>query len=524
MATSFYAPDPVQSTFLLPGTNTPGNGVKVFFYVAGSSTKETVYQDETGSTAHTNPIVLNSGGNLPGTGSVWFTAGVNYDVVYAPSNDTDPPASAYKTLQDLSGINDVSAQVGVQWVSGPTPTFVGTTRLAVAGDQTATLHAGRRIQTTNTGGTIYSVVTSSVFSTSTALGVAHDSGVLDSGLAALSYGLLSAINPAIAADITNRYFSSMPSSGTGTTNIWAVSGNYAHVSGTNTIASFGTAPYPGNSRTVIFDSALTLTHNSTSLQCPGAVSIVTAAGDRAIVHADTTANMIITDYARASRMAITGYTLGSVQVFSTTNTWTKPSGCVAVLVKVLAAGGGGGGADSDGTGTGGAGGGGAGGYAEKWITSGLGATETVTIGAVGAAGSATNGTGGGNGAAASFGTHATATGGTGGTGTGVTTSATGQAFAGGDGGAGASGTINSEGGDGGPGIGTAATAFGGSGGSSVLGSGGKGGVTAGAGTAVAGSAGNNYGGGGGGAADVGAGAGAAGGAGGPGIVVIWEYY
>ena len=297
MATSFYAPDPVQSTFLIPGSNTPGNGVKVFFYVAGSSTKETVYQDEAGLTAHANPIVLDSGGNLPGTGSVWFTAGVNYDVVYAPSNDTDPPVSPYKTLQDLSGINDIASQTGVQWLSGPTPTFVGTTRLTVAGDQTATLHLGRRIQTTNTGGTIYSVVTSSVFSTSTAIGVANDSGALDSGLSALSYGLLSATNPSVAADVTNRYFSSMPSAGNGTTNVFAMSGDYTHVTGTNTIFNFGIAPYAGNTRDVVFDGILTI---STTAARGFPQSVTTAANDSIRLRADTVSTFTAMSYTRAS--------------------------------------------------------------------------------------------------------------------------------------------------------------------------------------------------------------------------------
>ncbi|UIN20790.1 hypothetical protein [Herbaspirillum frisingense] len=55
-------------------------------------------------------------------------------------------------------------------------------------------------------------------------------------------------------------------------------GNYLHITGTTTITSFGTVS-AGISRTLVFDSSLTLTHNSTSLILPGAANIVTAAGD-----------------------------------------------------------------------------------------------------------------------------------------------------------------------------------------------------------------------------------------------------
>jgi hypothetical protein len=84
-----------------------------------------------------------------------------------------------------------------------------------------------------------------------------------------------------------------------TTDIWSIAGDFVHISGAVTITSFGTAPYAGAERVVIFDAALTLTQNSTSLQLPGSQTITTAAGDRATVRADTTANMIVTKYERA---------------------------------------------------------------------------------------------------------------------------------------------------------------------------------------------------------------------------------
>lgn len=67
-------------------------------------------------------------------------------------------------------------------------------------------------------------------------------------------------------------------------------GDYIPITGTTTITSFGTAATAGIRRTLIFDGALTLTHNATSLICVGGESIVTVAGMVIEVVAETTAN------------------------------------------------------------------------------------------------------------------------------------------------------------------------------------------------------------------------------------------
>ena len=355
MPTVFRAPDPLQSTFLLPGTNTPGTGVQVFTYVAGSSTKTTVYQDDAGTVAHANPIVLDSGGNVPGTGDIWIPSDVTIDAVYAPSNDTDPPVSPYRTVQSISGINDVSAQTGVQWVSGPTPTFVGTTRLTVAGDQTATLTRGRRIQTTNTGGTIYSTVTSSVFSTSTAIGVTNDSGVLDSGLSALSYGLLSATNPSIpvisdfypsrsaSSDGTKLFrveVNPIPSSTTvveslpiysfrpatqnrgaavssnSTTNVSTATGDLIEITNTNAINQL--TMFNGQLAHLYFTTTTPLNY-STTFPIPGNANMTTAAGDVLTVRGTSTEAVIIQSYKLQAQPPLQA---GRVLIQSTTVTAT----------------------------------------------------------------------------------------------------------------------------------------------------------------------------------------------------------
>lgn len=67
-------------------------------------------------------------------------------------------------------------------------------------------------------------------------------------------------------------------------------GNTIHITGTTTITSLGIASAAGTIRTLIFDGILTLTHDSTSLICPGGVNIVTVANTIIEVVAETTLN------------------------------------------------------------------------------------------------------------------------------------------------------------------------------------------------------------------------------------------
>jgi hypothetical protein len=174
---------------------TPAVGYKLFFYVAGSvNTKQTTYTDSTGTVANTNPVVLNSLGQP--TTELWFSSGLSYKCVLAPSTDTDPPTSPVWSVDNLRGINDTSVTID-QWVSGPTPTFINATQFSLVGDQTSIFQVGRRIKATVTAGTVYGRITVSAFAAVTTVTVVLDSGTLDSGLSAVSYGLLSATNPSI---------------------------------------------------------------------------------------------------------------------------------------------------------------------------------------------------------------------------------------------------------------------------------------------------------------------------------------
>ena len=128
-------------------------------------------------------------------------------------------------------------------------------------------------------------------------------------------------------------------------------------------------------------------------------------------------------------------------VFTSSGTWTKAT-LDPVFVKVNVVGGGGGSGGAQGTSSTQASSAGGGGGGETSVSiilaSGLGATETVTIGAGGTAGASGNNAGG-SGGTSSFGAHVTAVGGGGGSGGGATSSAGGLVAPGGTGGTGGTG-------------------------------------------------------------------------------------
>jgi hypothetical protein len=310
----YLAPDPINSTQFQPGGNTPASGALLFCYQKGTSTKMNSYSDPTASTANTNPIVLDSGGNPPQ--EIWIASTATF--VLAPSNDTDPPSSPYRTWNDIPGINNVTSNAASEWVTGSTAAFVGVTAFSVAGDQTALYTLGRRIKATVTGGDKFGVITSSAFGgANTAVGVTLDSGTLNAGLSAVYYGLLSTPNGSVpwsqitssginvtASAITASAisalgpitFSSAAHNDSQTTvtssanpNIWT-GGNIINFTGTTTVSSFANAPQAGASRTLLIAGATSVTFaTSSALKIGGGASTYIASiGDRVDVIATST--------------------------------------------------------------------------------------------------------------------------------------------------------------------------------------------------------------------------------------------
>jgi hypothetical protein len=90
----------------------------------------------------------------------------------------------------------------------------------------------------------------------------------------------------------------------------AATGNTVHITGTTTITSFGTAA-AGVERKVVFDGALTLTHNATSLILPTGANITTAAGDAAVFVSEGSGNWRCHAYNRADGTSLGGSTIAN---------------------------------------------------------------------------------------------------------------------------------------------------------------------------------------------------------------------
>lgn len=91
-------------------TDESGNplvGGKLFTYLSNTSTKAATYTDGSGTSANTNPIILDDQGRIPN--GLFLINGVSYSFVLAIATDTDPPTSPIFTENDITGINDTTA-------------------------------------------------------------------------------------------------------------------------------------------------------------------------------------------------------------------------------------------------------------------------------------------------------------------------------------------------------------------------------------------------------------------------------
>ena len=167
-------------------------GYKIYTYVAGSvNTNQTTFTDSTGSVAQSNPIITNSRGQVDNP--IWLTSGLAYKLRVFTNLDVFTGIE----YDNVTGVNDSSATFD-QWISSNlTPTYVTATQFTLAGDQTSNFQIGRRVKLLVTAGTVYGYISNSVFTTLTTGTVVLDSGVLDSGLSAVSYGILTPLNDSI---------------------------------------------------------------------------------------------------------------------------------------------------------------------------------------------------------------------------------------------------------------------------------------------------------------------------------------
>jgi hypothetical protein len=93
----------------------PLAGGLIYSYAAGTTTPKTTYTSSAGNIAHTNPIILNSAGRVPG-GEIWLTLG-GYKFILATS--TNVTIATYDNVFSIAGDFNLVANftgTGVQTV------------------------------------------------------------------------------------------------------------------------------------------------------------------------------------------------------------------------------------------------------------------------------------------------------------------------------------------------------------------------------------------------------------------------
>jgi hypothetical protein len=78
----------------------PLAGGLIYTYLAGTSTPEATYTTSAGTIAHSNPIVLDSAGRVPG-GEIWLTEGIAYKFILR-----DSAGALLGTYDNITGINN----------------------------------------------------------------------------------------------------------------------------------------------------------------------------------------------------------------------------------------------------------------------------------------------------------------------------------------------------------------------------------------------------------------------------------
>ena len=123
MAVVFLSPVGGAAAQFFTNSGVPLTGGKLYTYAAGTTTPQTTYTSSNGVTAHTNPIILDSAGRVPG-GEIWLTA-VSYKFVLNTSTDV-----LIATYDNITGIGAAALQVQNFTGTGSQTVFTLTTASA----------------------------------------------------------------------------------------------------------------------------------------------------------------------------------------------------------------------------------------------------------------------------------------------------------------------------------------------------------------------------------------------------------
>ena len=200
-------------------TDEDGNplaGGKIFTYEAGSSSVlKITYTGPTESVANSNPIVLNSAGQLPAGVSIWLLDGEAYNLILTASDGT----TVLKQFDNVTGVIPPPA-AGTEadnpiWIDTAAPTYLSGTQFLVPGNFVSQFGIGNRARLTLSTGYVYATVTAVSFSSpNTTVTVALDGGaVLNGTISKAEASLLIAAGKTVdagAVSYTNPFNYSVP--------------------------------------------------------------------------------------------------------------------------------------------------------------------------------------------------------------------------------------------------------------------------------------------------------------------------
>jgi hypothetical protein len=100
----FFSPVGGAAAQFFTNSGVPLSGGKLYTYAAGTTTPQATYTSSSGNTNHTNPIILDSAGRVPG-GEIWLSA-PPYKFLLKDSNDV-----LIATYDNISGVGAANYQV-----------------------------------------------------------------------------------------------------------------------------------------------------------------------------------------------------------------------------------------------------------------------------------------------------------------------------------------------------------------------------------------------------------------------------
>lgn len=283
---AYYLSPVFQDAQFVSATTDFAVNYKLYTYLAGTTTAVTTYQDNAGSASHANPIILNARGEPPAP--IWLASGAAVKFVLKTDADV-----TVRTIDNVYGIGDTAvASTGSatqEWEAfNGTPTYVNSTSFTVTGNQTSTLAVGRRVKMTISGGTSYSTIVSSAYTTLTTVTIdTTGSSGLDSSINALtsfSVGILTPANHSLplitdqypirsgSSDKTKKLSIEVDNVDTGTTVTWTAS----RFSGVPMLSEYSDVNYNANLKASISSGALLLELKTNSNVSPSSTDTVSA--------------------------------------------------------------------------------------------------------------------------------------------------------------------------------------------------------------------------------------------------------